>query len=340
MTEELEFSIILPVCHGGVLLRKALASLQFVLFRPDRFEVIVAGAVADRESREAASQLSAAVAFPVSYIPCTDSRRPALLNAACAAAKGSILAFADDDCIFLPDWLEKLGRVLREDREIGIVGGHDEINDPKSSFDTAMDCVFHSFIGTGGARENSALRVGKYYPKLWNMALPREIAFQAALKCQGRPPRVFDESIPVHEDVDLARRVEGGGRKIIFAPEVRICHSRNATFRSYVRRNFTMARTCRRLGVHRLPHTVLSLLALSVLTLSAASFFYRPMSIVLVLLMGIYAAAIFTVPITALRRTRDVKSLAMIPILLVAVHFARGLGYLLPLRKTPKAAGA
>jgi glycosyltransferase involved in cell wall biosynthesis len=42
MKQRMKFSVILPVCHGGVFLEKALDSLGQIDFPINRFEVIVA----------------------------------------------------------------------------------------------------------------------------------------------------------------------------------------------------------------------------------------------------------------------------------------------------------
>ena len=333
VNETVEFSIIMPVCHGGVFLRDALVSLRALAFQPERFEVLVAGSADDTESHETVTAESLTVKYSLSYVPSSNSNRSALLNTACASAKGRYLAFADDDCIFLPDWLQKLSVVLHSNPGVGIIGGLDEIGSGRSSFDNALDCVFRSFIGTGGLRKGSGMRVGKYYPKLWNMTIPRETALCVAANNREGVPQIFNESLLVHEDVDLAHRIGNTGKKVLFSPEVRIRHSRDTTFRSFVRRNFTMARTCRRLGIHRFPHTALTIFALGALFLPIASFFYRPLWLMVLSYMGIYIITLLLVPIGALKRTRNWKTLAIIPPLLMSLHFARGMGYLLPLRK-------
>jgi GT2 family glycosyltransferase len=333
MPEELEFSVILPVCHGGIFLRKALASLRGLDFPPARFEVLVAGADDDGESYNAVADESVSVAYALSYIPCGSANRSARLNTACAAARGRFLAFADDDCIFLPDWLRRLSAVSYNSGDVGIVGGRDEMVGEGSAFDTAVDLVLNSFIGSGGLRRGTGMRVGRYYPKLWNMAVPRETALDVALKSEDGLPQIFDESLSVHEDIDLADRIQSLGLKIAFAPEVCIRHHRDTTFSSFIRRNFMMARTCRSLRIHRFPHAVLAILALSALSLAVASLFYRRLWILFAVFTGIYTMFLLVVSIDGLRKTGNLAaSLVVIP-LLVSLHFARGFGYLFPLGK-------
>jgi GT2 family glycosyltransferase len=332
MPAELEFSVILPVCHGGIFLRKALASLRGLDFPPGRFEVLVAGADDDRESYKAVADEAVSAAYAISFIPCGSANRSALLNAACAAARGGFLAFTDDDCMVPPEWLRRFSAVFYNSRDVGIAGGCDEMAGGGSAFDTAIDRVLNSFIGSGGLRRGAGIRVGEYYPKLWNMAVPHETVLNVALKNGDGLPQVFKESLVVHEDVDLADRIRGLGKKLAFAPEVRMRHHRDTTFRSFVRRNFRMARTCRSLGIHRFPHTVLAVFALGALSLSITSLLYERLWILLLIFTGTYAIPLLAVSIDGLRKTRNLAASLIVLPLLVSLHFARGFGYLFPLR--------
>jgi hypothetical protein len=66
------------------------------------------------------------------------------------------------------------------------------------------------------------------------------------------------------------------------------------------------------------------------MALPMASLFYRPLWIMVLSYIGIYTITLITATIGALRRTRDLKALAIIPPLLMSLHFARGTGYLFP----------
>ena len=327
---ELEFTVILPVCHGGVSLVKALNSLSQVEYPTDSFEVIVAGTLDDEESKNTVEAESARSTLDIKYIGCSDRKRVRALNGACLAARGRILVFADDDCIFRKKWLEKFSEIFSREDNIGIVGGKDELESKNSAFDLALDITLNSFFGTGGLRRGAGPRAGKYYPKLWNMAILREVALSVSLKTDKGLARVFNESLSVHEDVDLADRIEQSGRRIIYAPEVRVGHERDTTFRDFVRRNFTMARVCRKVGVHRLPHLALTTFALGGLALAIASFFVTPLRSVLLTCLGIYAAILLGVGISGFRRSGSLRVLAITTGLLVSLHLARGLGYLFP----------
>jgi GT2 family glycosyltransferase len=293
MNPDLHFSIILPVCHGGAFLSAALDSIRKLDYPPEQVEVIV---------KEGAN-------------------RSASLNAACAEARGKWLAFADDDCVLGADWLKRLRAVTEREPDAGMIGGVDELVTDGSAFDLALDSVLNSFWGTGGLRRGAGVRAGRFYPRLWNMAIARD-----AIAPMG--PRVFDEGLDVHEDVELAERIRKAGRRIVFAPDWRIGHRRDTTYRSFVRRNFGMGKVSGQHGIHRLPHSVLAAFAVGMPLLVFGSWIMAPLRPALTVAAAAYGAVLLLCAVAGFVRARNSKVLAIIPALLVSCHFARGAGYL------------
>ncbi len=332
MKKAIDFTIIMPVCHGGRFLRTALSSIHGLDYPADRMEVLVTGAEEDAVSRGIVRDEAVSSGYDIFHIPIARPSRAAMLNAACNVARGRVLVFADDDCVFLPDWLNRIEAALRQhtDIEIGILGGSDTHERDARPFNLALDYVFNSFIGTGGLRRGRGARVGKYYPKLWNMAVPRDIASQVALDASEGSPKIFDETLSVHEDVDLAERIEMKGRKIVFAPEVMVMHSRDTTLGSFIRRSFRMARIARSLGVHRLPHMLLMIFAVGLCALPLLSAVYQPMKMLLWIVLGAYLTVLLISAAGGLKQTGKLSVFAFVPLLLMSLHFARGFGFMFP----------
>jgi len=327
------FSIIMPIWHAGDDLREALHSLRYIDFPPELFEVIVVGVHGDSSSKTTVQKIATEAAFPIRFVEGPKRHRAEQLNIACRLAQGKILVFSDDDCVFRSDWLASLEQVIERETELGIVGGADELESDGSAFSLALDYVLQSFIGTGGIRRPTSLNVGKYYPRLWNMAVPRAVAWNVALGRVGEPAQIFNEAlIPhVHEDVDLSNRIAHIGKRIVFAPEVRVGHRRDTTFWRFLWRGVEKAQTSRRLGTHRVAHGFLALWVISLGILSVGSIFSVLLKNMLIGIGGVYGALLFLTGIDGVLRTRNLKTFVLIPGLLLSVHFARGIGYLLPL---------
>ena len=74
MVHEIACSIILPACHGGEFLRKALCSLERLDFPCRRFEVLVAGSSGDAGACEIVTAHQERVPFALDYV--ASSGRP------------------------------------------------------------------------------------------------------------------------------------------------------------------------------------------------------------------------------------------------------------------------
>ena len=330
------FSVIMPVCHGGQLLTKALTSLRRLEFPSAAMEVLVCAPEDDADSRAAVASEAMAVPFPMRYVPSGSAGRPAALNAACALASGAYLAFVDDDAFPEPDWLTRLQEVLEHEPNVGIVGGVDELVGGLGTFDLALDVILNSFLATGSCRRETGVRMGKYYPRLWNMAMPRDLALEIAAM-RGNRGQVFDQTLAVHEDVELGDRVHHLGKVLVFAAQARVIHRRRTTFLNMFRRDVDMARTCRALGLHRLPHRILLAGALAVVVFALLTPFSRACGLALMLVAGVYVVLLAAVAVKGFVRTRRPAVLLFIPLLLTSLHAARVFGYILGRRRPDEA---
>jgi len=326
MTDEVTFSVIIPVFHGGRFLREALASAVALDDSAGRFEVIVAGQQGDEGARRAVEEAAAGGAR-VCFVPCPTRNRSAMLNAAWRRARGRVLAFTDDDCVLPPGWLAALKAALEDAEAVGVVGGPDRHGGSRGAFDCALDWVLESFVARCGFRSGGS-GAGKYYPRCWNMAVPGEVAHQVALRRNGAAPALFDESLEVHEDVELARRIEQSGRRIAFAPDAGVVHARDTTLGSLVRRNFGMARVSAGLGVHRFAHGVLAASLVGAAALATAAALYAPARTALAACAAAYVLALLGCALAAAVATRRMGVIPHVVLILAGLHVARGLGYL------------
>ncbi len=131
VTESLNFqadhiliSVVVPTFDRPDLLRRCLASLIAQTMNPATFEVII---VADGPSKSTEAIVAAfrgkRSAPNLRYLASPVHRGPAAArNLGWKSARGSIIAFTDDDCIAQPKWLEAGGAALMESGSSGIWG--------------------------------------------------------------------------------------------------------------------------------------------------------------------------------------------------------------------------
>jgi len=326
---EIEFSVIIPVFHGGDFLRDLLQSLYKLDYPLNKYEVIVVGAASDVRSRKIVEKEISHNKFNITYISCSKSRKAVKLNSACTLAKGRFLFFVDDDCILLPNCLKNLGKVIKEKNDIGVIGGSDELEASDSVFELALDCILNSFMGTGGLRKNAGVKVGKYYPKLWNMTVSKDVIANMSLDKKNGRLQVFRESLTVYEDVDLIRRIEKTSKKIIYAPEVAVKHSRNTNFFSFVKRNIKSVHTAKALGIYFYPQMILGLFVLWLMIGGILSFYLNSIRFLFLSSSAIYILLMFFIAIRGGLKHRRFQVVLYVPLLLFSLHFSRGFAYLI-----------
>jgi GT2 family glycosyltransferase len=142
-------------------------------------------------------------------------------NTAVAAARGSVIAFLDDDAVAAPDWLENMIRVYREEAVMAVGGDIEplwQLGRPPwfpNEFGWVVGCGY-----TGLPREPAAVRnvIGT------NMSFRRDVfdaigGFDAGIGRVGRIPVGCDET-----ELCVRARQHWPERKIVHDPSVRVSH--------------------------------------------------------------------------------------------------------------------
>lgn len=318
-----KYSVILPVYHGGEFLARAVESLTNINSPPGGFEVIVAG---KKEMMNFIPDFDfAGRGWHTIY---RSGNRSEILNAACISAKGEVWVFMDDDCFCPSDWLINIEKSLLENPHAFVLGGSDCLATGASGFDLSLDVVLNSWMGTGGTRSNRRMKLGDYYPKLWNMTIRAAAAKAVALDGLGGM-LIFDPAALVHEDVELVERIRKSGGKVAYAPYVRVQHSRDTTYASFVRRNMAMASICRQKSIHRAPHLALIAGIAGFPLISAASVVLPHFKTIFVFPYVLYILVALITGIKGAVQKKRVILVMLVPALIISMHFARAAGYVL-----------
>jgi len=195
-----EISVVVATCNRADLLEKLLMSLQKQYFPGQNFEVVVAGDGCTDTTAELMARMAGQMPN-LRWLDLPKGNPGKARNAAAKAAKGRIIAFTDDDCIALPEWLQVIyQRFAREKKEVVYLQG-------KTVTDRAKVTPFTHQI------ENLK---GHAAVPTCNSAIKKS-AFEAV--------NGFDEHFPFahNEDADLAWRVAEVGA-IVFVPQMVIEH--------------------------------------------------------------------------------------------------------------------
>jgi cellulose synthase/poly-beta-1,6-N-acetylglucosamine synthase-like glycosyltransferase len=132
-------------------------------------------------------------------------------NIGARAARGTLLAFIDDDCIPPSDWLKTVAAAVQEERHIGAVGcrvvGADQGGWARCA-DFALFTAYQYMVKKTISLGSAALIV-------------QRAAFE---EVQG-----FDEQLKASEDWDFSLRLTERGWKCVFTPESEVRHHHRCT---------------------------------------------------------------------------------------------------------------
>lgn len=233
-----EVSFIIPLHRDGPTFRRCLDA-YFHLEGTDPFEVIV---VADQPVSELPGQVVRVVTgSSVDTSPATKR------DAGGAVARGSILAYIDDDAYPAPDWMERASEALREADVSGI--GGPGLTPPESTWRERLGgSVYESPLGSGPLRHRF-LPVGDPRDSddlpAFNFAVRR-----SAMEAVGGWASTFYGG----EDTKVCLELVRAGFRLRYVPDLVVYHHRRAVLLPHLRQVANVGRH-RGFFVRRYPET-------------------------------------------------------------------------------------
>ncbi|MFQ3576756.1 MAG: glycosyltransferase, partial [Cytophagales bacterium] len=129
-------------------------------------------------------------------------------------AKGDYFVILDSDVLLDQDFLEKIHQHLQNEW-LDCYGGPDRLHPKATDIQKAVDFCMTSLLTTGGIRGGKK-RVGKFYPRSFNMGFSREVYE----KTNGYKLPFFGE------DMEFSSRVMALGFKTGLIPDAHVYHKR------------------------------------------------------------------------------------------------------------------
>lgn len=313
----------IPTHNRSEMLREALTSLEYIHFPKDRFEVIVIDDGSTDQTKVTVEDVQKKSSYRLKYLYQNKKGISAAKNLGIQYAEGEWIVSTDDDCEFERDWLHQLTADLKEPN-VGAVGGPDRALASDSFFSRCVDYTMTCFLGTGGIRGGTKIRVGKYFPRGCNMAFKKEVVDNVGGFIEGFAPG---------EEIELDLRIQKAGYLLRYAPNAWVWHKRRGSLRSFLRQIFSRGYSRVKLAdissefiepVHVVP-AVLIILFLIFLPLS---FFNQTILRIFMILTVSYMVMLMTSGILSTVRTKNLKSILVVPFLLFLQQTAYGLGFL------------
>lgn len=198
MSASLPFiSVVVPAYNRPDGLKALIAALEEQSYPPYRFEVLICD---DGSKPPLAERIDAkSLPFTLSFLRDENQGPAAARNRGLNQARGTIVAFTDDDCLPQPHWLESIAQAMARPEVYAVHG-------PTYSSIPPIDPFIHSIHieqHHGVATANFAVRKDRL----------------AAVNG-------FDETFkaPYFEDEDLSRRLQLANGAITWDPEVKVEH--------------------------------------------------------------------------------------------------------------------
>lgn len=227
--QEKVFSIVIPTYRRPNQLASCLRSLARLDYPRADFEVIV---VDDGSEGPTESVIEGfRDQLDVTLLLQSHAGPAAARNAGAARAKGTFLAFTDDDCAPAPSWLQGLATHLSSAPGCA-VGGRTVNALPQNPYSSTSQMLI-DFVY---ARYNADASRARFFASN-NLALPA-----ALFRATGG----FDATLTTSEDRELCDRWLHSGYRMVYAPEAVVHHAHSLTLRTFCRQHFNYGRgACR-----------------------------------------------------------------------------------------------
>jgi glycosyltransferase involved in cell wall biosynthesis len=221
------FSIIVPTFNRPYPLTHCLQSLARQDYPQHRFEVIVVDDGSESSTEAVVSSFSNRL--NITLIPQTHSGPAIARNTGAAHAKGELLAFTDDDCIPIPNWLRVLAMRFAETPD-DMIGGR-ILN---VLLDNLYSAASHSLIEYLYSYYNVKSDQVRFFTSN-NLALTAD-----RFRDIGGFNTLFLHAAA--EDREFCERWLRHGFRMTYAPEALVYHAHRLTLHSFCRQQFNYGR--------------------------------------------------------------------------------------------------
>ncbi|MBW4661153.1 MAG: glycosyltransferase family 2 protein [Drouetiella hepatica Uher 2000/2452] len=226
MQEPLLFSIVIPTYNRPDRLHKCLEAISQLNYSRENFEVIV---VDDGSKIPLVSVIEPLQAvLNLTLLRQANAGPASARNAGAAIAQGKFIVFTDDDCIPTSDWLAAL-EVQFQLTPDALVGGKTLNALPENLYSTASQLLIDYLYGYYNAEATASFFASN------NFALSTA-TFQLL--------KGFDTTFPLAagEDREFCDRWLHQGYQMVYAPQVKVYHAHQLTFKTFWRQHFNYGR--------------------------------------------------------------------------------------------------
>ncbi|MCX7882516.1 MAG: glycosyltransferase [Brevinematales bacterium] len=212
-------SVIIPLKRFNHYIREAIPYYERLDYHP--FEIIL---LPDEEEKEALSQTLDIRIFPSGPVGPAEKR-----DLGAQFARGSILAFTDDDAYPDPQWLSQAVDILTSSDEVGAVGGPG-VTPPSDSLSQRLSGYIYASLWMSGGYRKRYIPVGDLHED-YDLPSVNLIVKKKVFEMVGG----FDSTYYPGEDTKLCLAIKEAGYRILYSPQVVVWHHRRSLFPHHFR---------------------------------------------------------------------------------------------------------
>jgi len=322
MSEPPFISVVIPSLRFGPIFYKCLDSLYKQNYPKEKIEIIV---VTVKPSKIKKIKKG----YTIKIINGGKANPAEARNIAIKKAKGSIIAFLDDDCIAHPNFI-KNGIKYFKNPNVAAIGGPAFAPKHASFLNKCSSLIFSSNFGTStmSMRWSDSVKKARKATEtdlvLCNMLVRRGVL----LEING-----FDANQVPCEENELCHRIHKKGYDLLYAPDVIVWHPLRPLFIPLAKRIFFYA-TGRGVMSYRYPdsfklfYVMPTIFALGLILGSILQYYFQILKYPLLLALGSYFILNLYSSFSIYKKEKDKRLLSVIPIGFFLVHVSYGLGFI------------
>ncbi|MFQ5583682.1 MAG: glycosyltransferase [Calditrichia bacterium] len=316
------YSIIVPSFNRQKEIGELIESLIQLKFPADRFELIIADDGSTDGTEVLVGKFQERVNFPLYFHSQKNQGPGAARNMGMEKARGDFFIFIDSDCTVSAEWLKAIDTALREE-QADAFGGPDSYRDDFPLLLKAINYSMTSFITTGGIRGHNKKKLGKFYPRSFNMGLSREVYRQIG----------GFGALRHGQDIEFSNRIIKSGAKVVSVPQAIVYHKRRTSLKKFFRQVFNWG--VARINLYKIDpamlepvHWLPAIATFSLILLIILSIFSPAVWAIFKLLLIFAAVVLLLSGIHAFLQYRNFGLVFLVPLVMPIQVIAYGLGFL------------
>jgi glycosyltransferase involved in cell wall biosynthesis len=316
------YSVIVPSFNRCEEIGNLVDSFAELQFPTDRFELIIADDGSTDGTSELINRHAGDLKFQLSFHSQKNQGPGAARNLGMQKARGDFFIFIDSDCTVPPTWLLKIDQSLIAE-QADAFGGSDSLKKDFPPLLKAINYSMTSFLTTGGIRGHSRKKMGRFYPRSFNMGLRREIYN----KIGG-----FG-TLRHGQDIEYSNRIIRSGARVISIPDAFVFHKRRTSVLKFFKQVFNWG--VARVNLFKIDssmlepvHTFPAVATILLLTLIVASLLNETVWFAVKPLTLIGLAILFLSGLHAVLKYKNIKLLYLVPIIIPIQIVGYGVGFI------------